>query len=422
MLHKKALGLVLIVALVALTSMAWAEEQVTIKFASMKTFGVETMPGLIEKFEAANPNIKVEYIELPPPSMSTEIHQYLMTTLGSGASNVLDVFTGDCIWFPEFAEAGWLLELDEYFDSDYMKDYIKGTVETVTYKGKLVGMPWYMDGGFLYYRKDLLDKYGYEPPKTWTELKSMTKDILAKENNPELKGFIWQAKQAEVLVCDLVEFLGSEGKVLDDQGNIYINDENAKRAAQLMYDLIYTDKISPVAVNTYDEEPSRRVFTGGNAIFLRNWSYVHGIAQDVKESKVVDKTGIVPMPAFEGAKSASTLGGYQFAANAATEHPEAVAKFLEFMSSQETQKYFALTMSFAPTRIAVYDEPEVKENKPFIVQLKDVFVYSTPRPITPYYPQISLELQSEFSKLLTDKQDVAETVENLANAIKAIYE
>lgn len=397
------------------------DRNVTIKFASVTNYGgFETVKQLIQCYEELNPNIKVELNELPPTSSSTEVHQTLVTSLASGA-DTFDVLTADCIWFPEFAEAGWLLELDKYISQDDLKDYFKGAIDTVTYKGQLIGMPWAIDSGLLYYRKDLLDKYGYQPPKTWDELVSQTKDILAKENNPELKGYIWQAKQAEVLVCNLVEFLGGKGKVLDDNGNIFINDENGKRAAQKMYDLIYKDKISPETVITYDEEPSRTVFSSGNAIFHRNWPYAWSICQDEKESKVVGNVGIAPLPEFEGAGSAACLGGYQFAANKATKYPDESADFVKFLSGAETQKLFTLTQNSSPTRQEIYKDPEVLQKNPLLPSLQSVFVNAAPRPITPYYPQMSLVLQTEFSKLLSNKQDVNTTVENCAEQIQALY-
>ena len=102
-----------------------------------------------------------------------------------------------------------------------------------------------------------------------------TQEIVAKEGNPELQGFLWQAKQAEVLVCDWVEFLGSAGGSTLTGLDVTINNEAGNKALQFMHDLIYELKITPEAVLTYDEEPSRQPFTSGNAVFLRNWSYVY---------------------------------------------------------------------------------------------------------------------------------------------------
>ena len=299
---KKLLAVFVFLSFISITAVA--KEKTVITFAAMQTFGADTITKLITEFEKLNPDIKVKYIKLPSPNSSTEIHQYLVVNLGAKSQD-LDVFTADCIWFPEFAQAGWLLELDKYFTNSEKNEYFKGAIETVTYKDKLVGVPWYMDGALLYYRKDLLEKYGFKPPQTWKELIKQSQAILKKENNSKLNGFVWQGKQAEVLVCNLVDFLGSKGMILNQAGKPVINNKYGLRAAQLMHDLIYKYKISPKSLITYDEEPSRTLFTNGNAIFLMNWSYVWNVAQDKKLSKVAGKIGIMPVPAFEGAESAS---------------------------------------------------------------------------------------------------------------------
>lgn len=395
-------------------------EKVKLTFAAIKMYTEDPMKPLIDQYMRDNPNVTIEFIQLPSPNNSTEIHQWLVTNLGAKSGNV-DVVTADCIWFPEFASAGWLLDVSKYFTDAEKAEHFKGTIETVTYKNKMYGVPWYVDGGLLYYREDLLKKHGVAPPKTWDDLIAGADKILKAENNPKLNGFLFQAKQAEVLVCDLVEFLGSQGAVLDADGKVVINNEYGKRTAKLMHDFIFKNKLSPREVNTFDEEPSRTVFTDGNAVFLRNWTYVWNISQNKEQSSVVGKVGIVPMPAFAGAKSASCLGGYQWAISSASKNPDEAAKFAKFLASYDSQKHFAKMLSLAPTRPAVFDDAEIKKINPFLVELKDVFVGSTPRPITPLYPEVSLALQSSFSKICsTENIDVDKELDTLAAQIKDI--
>jgi hypothetical protein len=51
-------------------------------------------------------------------------------------------------------------------------------------------------------------------------------------------------------------------------------------AVRFMHGTIHTHKITPQDVLSRVEEPSRRPFTAGQSLFLRNWSYVWSIAQD----------------------------------------------------------------------------------------------------------------------------------------------
>jgi len=347
------------------------------------------------------------------------VHTYLVNSLNA-KNGEPDVFTQDCIWIPEFGGAGLALPLDEFITEEDKAAYYPGLIDNCTWDGKTVAWPWFVDGGFLYYRKDLLDKYSFKAPTSWEELTSAATEIVAKEGNPELQGFLWQAKQAEVLVCDWVEFLGSAGGSTLTGTDVTINNDAGNAALQFMHDLIYDMKITPEAVLTYDEEPSRQPFTSGNAVFLRNWSYVYNIAQDPAESKVVAKVSFEPLPHFPEGKSTACLGGYQFGLNASSKHPEEAFKLIQFLSSEASQKRYALDIAVAPTRPAVYDDPELQEKNPFMVGLKEVFIGSTARPIHPAYPQMSLAIQSGLSGALANQKGVKEALDEIAQQITDI--
>ena len=206
-----------------------------------------------------------------------------------------------------------------------------------------------------------------------------------------------------MLVCDAVEFIASaNGAILKPDGKtVTIADPPAIEAVQYMYDTIHQSKISPADVLSWDEEPSRRPFTSGQAALLRNWSYVWQNAQDPSGSTVVGKVGVVPLPHFDSGKSAACLGGYQYGVNAASKNKDAAVDFLRWMSQPAQQLRFATEVGLAPSKASVYDDPALAKANPFMQSLKSVFVGATPRPVTPKYPQVTLVLQSQLSKALT---------------------
>jgi multiple sugar transport system substrate-binding protein len=394
----------------------WAAGAVELTFASAKFYGKQTIAEVVEAFNSSQSKIHVTYKELPPPSSSTEVHQTLVQQLARRNGDP-DVFTQDIIWIAEFAAAKWALPLDEYF-KDSAKDYFSGMVQACTWQEKLTALPWFVDSGMLYYRKDL----GFNAPTTWEELIASAKQ--AASSGGVKFGFLWQAKQAEVLVCDLVSFIGSNGGAIlqADGKTVSIADEPAIEAVQLMRDLINKEQITPADVLSWDEEPSRRPFTAGEAAFLRNWSYVWKISQSDAESKVVDKVAVVPLPHFPNKKSAAALGGYQYGINASSKKREAAVEFVRWMSSPETQLRFATQLGLCPTRAAVFDQPEIAKEQPFMQQLKGVFLGAIPRPVTPKYPQVTLVLQSEVSRALTNgnvKAALQTAKEKIAAIVKA---
>ena len=155
---------------------------------------------------------------------------------------------------------------------------------------------------------------------------------------------------------------------------------------------------------SWDEEPSRMPFTGGQAAFLRNWSYVWSDAQDPSSSKVVGKVGVTKLPAAPGGTSTACLGGYQFGMNASSTKKSAAVDFLTWMSSPATQLKWATQLGLAPSRPSVYQQPLLAKVNPFMVQLQNIFTGGTPRPKTPKYSQISLAIQAGVSAALSTGQ------------------
>ena len=397
---------------------ARAAGRTEITFASAKFFAKESVADVVELYNQAQSKVHVTYEELPPPSSSTEVHQGLVQRLARRSGSP-DVFTQDIVWIAEFAGAGWALPLDSYFTAEERAQYFPGVVAACTWRNQLTALPWYIDSGMLYYRKDLLQDAGAKVPETWDQLVE-TAEGLQKSGKAKF-GFLWQAKQAEVLVCDLVEFVASNGGAIlgPDGTTVEIAEAPAVEAVQFMYDTIAKYKISPGDVRSWDEEPSRRPFTSSQAAFLRNWSYVYSIAQDPKESTVVDKVGVAPLPHFAKGKSAATLGGYQYGVNAATKNREAAIDFLKWMSKPETQLHYATELGLAPTRPAVFDSPVLAKAQPFMQTLKPVFLGATPRPVTPKYAQVTLAIQSAVSRALASG-DVKASLEDAKQQIGTI--
>lgn len=394
-----AVGLAGGAALFGATKRARAADRTEITFASAKFFGKETMAQVVDAYNQAQGKIHVTYVELPPPSSSTEVHQALVQQLAR-KTGTPDVFTQDVVWIAEFAGAGWALDLDQYVPAATRADYYPGLIQACTYNGKLTALPWYVDSGMLYYRTDLLEGAGAKVPETWEDLVKAAQAI--QQSGKAKFGYLWQGKQAEVLVCDATEVIASNGGAfLSADGKAgTLNSDKCVEAIQFLYDTINKSKISPSDVLSWDEEPSRAPFTAGDAAFLRNWSYVYGIAQDPKASSVVGKVGVAALPHFAGGKSAACLGGYQYGVNAATKNREAAIDFVTWMSSAETQLRFALQLGIAPSRSAVYGNAQLAKEQPFMVSLKEVFTGATPRPVTPKYAQVTLAIQSGVSKAL----------------------
>lgn len=371
---------------------------------------------LLTLFESTHPGIKVKDEVLP--SSTDEQHQYYVINL-EGESPDFDVLSMDVIWVPEFARAGWLRDISHLLPPEERKEFFPGPMKAVTYRGRIFAIPWYIDAGLLYYRKDLLDKYGLSPPVTWHELVKIAKDIIEKEKG--LYGFIWQGKQYEGLICNVLEYFWSNGGEVLRDGSVVIDQRPNIEALQFMRDLIVRYRVTPPLVTTSVEESTRHIFGSGRAVFMRNWPYAWNIFQR-KDSPIKGKVGISILPSFPGKSSASTLGGWQLGVNRYSRHPEAAEKLIEFFTSPSIQKEMALTIGYKPTRRSLYQDHELKEKQPFIVALYEVFMKAKPRPVSPYYMMMSQVMQPEFSAAISGIKTPEEALRSAKIQIEHILE
>jgi multiple sugar transport system substrate-binding protein len=380
-------------------------EKTTVVFKHGKITGdPQLFDRLLEEFERKNPGIAVRDEVLP--ASTDEQHQFYVINLGAESAD-FDVISMDVIWVQEFAGAGWLRDLSHLISGAEREDFFSGPIEAVTHEGKLYAVPWYIDAGLLYYRKDLLEKYGFKPPVTWPELVGIAKRIMERE--PGLYGFLWQGKQYEGLVCNVLEYIWSNGGGVLGDGRVRLNSPENIEALGFMRDLIAVYKVTPELVTTAIEEPTRRIFGSGKAVFMRNWPYAWNIYQQ-EDSPVKGKVGITVLPGFEGKKSASTLGGWQLGINKYSKNPGATEKLVRFLTSAHAQKTLALTVGYKPTRKSLYTDSELKAEQPFITSLYDVFMNARPRPVSPYYMMITQALQPEFSAAITGMKEPAEAL------------
>jgi multiple sugar transport system substrate-binding protein len=393
------------------TLMLNAQEPQTIVFLTWKPNQPEVWERLIQQFHREHPQIRVQ-MQIGPHS-STESHAVVTQRLRNKDAS-LDVFLMDVIWPPEFANAGWALPLTSRFSEEEQKKFLPATIAANTYHKTIYGVPSYLDAGLFYYRKDLLAKYKFDPPKFWTEMLMQGDAIVEGERDPALHIYAAQFKQYEGLVCDMLEFIWSHGgSVLDPQTRrVLLGEPPSVEAMTFVRDRII-GKAAPRGAINYEEPESLEVFIQGKSVFHRNWPYAWAVANDPEKSRVAGRIGVGPLPAFTGHVSASALGGWQFGISRWSRHLDAAWEFVKFMTSLHSQKILALEAGLAPTRIAVYDDAEVQERMPHLKHFLPAFKRARPRPTSPLYPMISQELQRFFSRAISDKK---RDVDGLARA------
>src|SRR5580704_14204469 len=295
---------------------------------------------------------KVEYYWRPSDgSVALQLYQQYW----AAKSPDVDVYQIDVIW--QGIAAPHAVDLKKYYKEDEIKAYFPRIIENNTVGGKLDSIPLYTDAGILYYRTDLLEKYGYkEPPKTWEELAAMAKKIQDGERatgKPDFQGFVFEGKADENVTCNALEWIYSYGggTVIDPDKNVTINNPNAIKALETAKSWVGT--ISPTNVTTYGEEEARKIWQAGNAAFMRNWPYAYPLGADPK-SPISGKFDVTVLPKGDDGKNAACLGGWQLMVSAYSKVPNASADLVRYLTSPEIQKKHAIDSGLLPTLPALY--------------------------------------------------------------------
>lgn len=397
-------------------------EQTVLRAIFMKQAGYQQsdIEGITAEFEAANPdiNVELEFVEYEA------LHDKIVTSATSGA-DTYDVVLVDCIWPAEFAAANFILSVDDRIPAETRADIWPGALESVTYQGKLYGMPWLNDVLYLYYNKDILAQAGFDaPPTTWTELQEM--GLKAKEMGLVDYPFIEYFRQEEGLTIAYAYYLFAfGGDFFNEDGSPAFNSPEGLAALQWMVDGMNSGLINPASVeSTYEEV--RRTFSQGQSLFSVNWAYQLNLANDPAESQIVGNAIVNLMPG-EVAESATINGGMGLAIMAGSRNPAEAWQYIQFLSSKDVQKRYA--QNALPIWISLFDDPEMQAAQPavareqnFVEVSKQQYAFLRNRPTVPFYSEMSkvmsLEVQSALTGVKTPAQALADAEASVATLVE----
>src|SRR5271166_4779628 len=295
---------------------------------------------------------------LPAPEVALEQLDTWRNLLESGAK-VPDVYGVDVIWPGILGDH--FVDLKAYVPDKEIAAYFPELIRNNTVNGRLVALPYNLGEGLLFYRVDLLRKYGYTaPPKTWDELEKMAKRIQAGERakgNKDFWGYVWQGAPSEALTCNALEWQVSDGggTILDENGRITVNNPQAigawERAAR------WVGSISPPGVTAYKEGDAFNIWKAGKAVFMRNWPNAYVAARD-ESSPTRDQFEVAPLPAGR-AGSAVTLGGQGYGVSRYSLHPREAVMLVRFLTSRNEQARRSRKSSNPPIIPELYKDPEI---------------------------------------------------------------
>ncbi|MEU6510452.1 MULTISPECIES: ABC transporter substrate-binding protein [unclassified Streptomyces] len=367
---------------------------------------------LLQGWNRTHPGEKVTLVELP--DSADETYAQMTTDLRGGDRSRFDVLNIDVNWTSEFAAAGWIRTLPR--DRFPLKSFLPPVVDTATYDGRLYAVPYVTNAGLLLYRKDVLAEEGVPPPRTWTELERDAKSVAPKYH---LDGYAGQFLPYEGLTVNAAEAVYSAGgSILGDEGTRVTVDSAAAREGIGFLARGVREGWIPKQALTWKEEESKQAFQDGRLLFLRNWPYAYAVAS-AKGSKVAGKIGAVPLPG-PGGPGTSVLGGSNLAVNTHARHPDSAARLIAYLTSAQVQRQVLVRGALPPVRAALYQDPALIRQFPYLPTLRTAVLTAAPRPKSAHYDQVSLVVQAVVHGALTGRETPEQAVRRLARELDAI--
>jgi multiple sugar transport system substrate-binding protein len=388
------------VSVAAVLAASAAQAQTTLRIFTGGQQRPDVMRKILDVYQSKNPGVKVD-VEVGGAT-SEQQQQYLNTVLAAKDST-LDVVLIDVIRPAQWAAAQWAEPLDSYLGAEkdaVMAKYLPAYREANIVGGKVMALPYFADVQLLYYRKDLLEKHGVTPPKTWAELQASAEKIQKAEGNAQLSGFQTAGAPIEGTVCTyLVPMWGAGGELTDKAGKLTMTSDAAKKPFEL-WDNLKKAGVTPPNLAEIPTDRIRQNFQAGNLIYGMTWGYVWNRSQNDADSTVKGKVGVVPLPGFSADKAATCIGGWQLAVTSFSKNKAEAVKLARWLSSPEVSKMQAIDASHMPVFAEVYADADVLKANPWFKDALPVVQSARARPVSPRYTEVSEIMRTNMNAYL----------------------
>ncbi|MGY1733929.1 extracellular solute-binding protein [Geodermatophilus sp. SYSU D01045] len=335
----------------------------------------------------------------------------------------IDLMSLDVIFPPEFAQAGFLAPVPEDVAQEVSEGVFQGALDSATWDGELVAVPFWSNTQLLWYRKSVAEAAGLDmtQPVTWDQL------IEAAEGQDKLLSA--QGRRSESLMVWFNALLESAGgQYIVESGDtpesiqFGLSTPEADRAAEVMAAVANSSAVAP-GFTTSNEDTNASDFEGEDAGFMVNWPFVYAQALSKVEAGTLDPSvpedyGWALYPAVdEGTPSAPPLGGIDIGVSAFSRYPDLAYDAVTCIVQDENQAEYMVTNGNPASSIAVYDDPEVQEAYPMADTLRESFELAASRPLTAYYSEVLGSFLREFHPPGSVDDQTGERTETLTQAI-----
>ena len=416
---------VLLVFLMATLNGYGADNAKKIEFVTW-SYGVETIADNNKKFTEMYPDIQVNHKDYSWLDYhDTMINRFV-------ANNLPDVLYGSDHWLDEWASAGWVAPLEDYFPQvkNYSKEVANYALQGMTYKGKIYGMSYYADTMDFMYNKDQLDKAGFKKaPETWEEVYQMAKVIKQRGIAQYPIIFAWSQKEGAYPEAFMSMVYGRHqgaAAFFDGKLNPVFNKKGSDAYLTLEWlRKAYQEKLlDPASLSTAEIDQIKSMQAGAHTFTIAP-QYNMAELNKSNSGQYAGKFSIALMPG----KSHATVGYVRFyaitpaAVKKGKDYLDAVWKYLEYSAGKTNGEYkvverWAVEDGLGFAQLPLFDSPKVREAfgkwGDVDVIRKQAELARAKEGMTTWYGAWDVYTRSEIHKAILGQQSTQTTLNNIA--------
>jgi multiple sugar transport system substrate-binding protein len=366
----------------------------------------------IKAFERQNPSIKVKLDVLSFTSPNSPLYsEQLERQLQEGAAGP-DLVEIEMTQTQVLEKAGWIASLSR-FKPDLGR-FFRAEIAASEVAGAPYAIPWFTTPEGLFYRTDLVPR----EPKAPAEIVSAASAAVARDrmlkSRPLNESFAFAGYKNEAIgtFTAIAPSFGGDltATSIDTKGNV--------EALNWLREAIYSYRIAPKTVASWDVGPVQDEFSAGRTAFAIDYPFV--AANKEPGSPTNGKFDYVPFPARPGGKPGAALAGEMLAINAKSRHAVAAYKLIEFLTSPAVEVARAESASYDPPSLRLAYTPALYATRPVFKQVKLLNEDAQPGLLSPEYPQIALVLKSAFSAVFAHAASASSALRRAASQIDTI--
>jgi multiple sugar transport system substrate-binding protein len=321
---------------------------------------IDTGEKLVAQFNADHPGIVVDYRSTPWSNW----YQTFTTAIGAGTAP--DVSTGAAYQSVQFYDQGAVAAVDDvvadWESSGAIEDFLPGTVDRLRYDDHQVALPWAIDIRIPYYRKDLFEAAGVEPPTTWEELAAAATALTSGDQY----GIV---STGDTLGTHHMYFfiLSNGGGLFTPERKVNLMDERNVEALTFFSDLVKAGVVHPASAGYVGDDAVKAFSQGAAAMFITNPGF------ETRVPDIADKIGILaPLKGPHG-DTGTIAWVNNIMLYTQSEHPEEAKIFLNWWLENLTPLWTEGHLSQLPVRKSIADDPYFTDN-PNLKQIIDQWV------------------------------------------------